>query len=341
MTLLLHSLSANYNQYLGTNNQSQFANRPVPSIVITPEARGPDQFYQGLGGADVFEVWADVARRYRLNPSYTEVGGYSMGGMGSFKLGSEFPDLFARAQPTVGFEPNTDVLASMRNLPVLMWNVSGDELVNVTDYTQTAMKLANLGYRYELDVYQPCANQLCTPTFPDHLMLAVNDQFAPAAAFLGTNQVNRNPPHVTYVVDGDRNYPSYGMLGDHAYWVSGLTLRSQSHTSSNGDPIGSFDASSGGFGVADPAASGVQGPTPGTLSGGNMGDLRYTSLAQTWGAPPSAARSDSIAVTATNIATASIDVARAGVDCNVKLNITTDGPLAVTLPGCNRVVHAD
>ena len=67
MTLQLHSLSANYNQYLSSRNQSQFAQRPKPSIVITPEARGPDQFYEGLGAADVFEVWADVARHYALN----------------------------------------------------------------------------------------------------------------------------------------------------------------------------------------------------------------------------------------------------------------------------------
>ena len=130
------------------------------------------------------------------------------------------------------------------------------------------------------------------------------------------------------------------MNGDHAYWVSGLTLRSQSNTSSNGDPIGSFDALSHGFGVGDPTASGVQGPTPGTLSGGNMGDLHYAALSQTWGATPTAARSDSIDVTATNIATGSIDVRRAGVDCNVKLNVTTDGPIAISLVGCNRVVHA-
>src|ERR1700693_4652706 len=36
MTLLLHSLSATYNQYPATRNQSEFANRPVRSIVITP-----------------------------------------------------------------------------------------------------------------------------------------------------------------------------------------------------------------------------------------------------------------------------------------------------------------
>jgi hypothetical protein len=340
MTLLLHSLSANYNQYSGTHNQSEFANRPGPSIVITPEARGPDQFYQGLGGADVFEVWAAVARLYRLNPAYTEITGYSMGGMGTFKLGSEFPDLFARAQPTVGYEPNTDVLASMRNLPVLMWNNSGDELVNASDYTQTAMKLANLGYRYELDVYQPCASTLCSALFPDHLELAVNDQFAPAASFLDTAKVDVNPAHVTYVVDGARTYSKYGMVGDHAYWVSSLTLRSQSTTSSNGDPIGSFDAVSHGFGVGDPKASGVQGPTPGTLSGGYMGDLHYAAFTQTQGATPADARADSIDVTATNIATGAVDVHRAGVDCNAKVNVTSDGPIAITLLGCGRVVHA-
>jgi hypothetical protein len=340
LTLLLHSLSANYNQYMSTHNQSQFANRPGRSIVITPEARGPDQFYQGLGGADVFEVWAAIARLYPLNPAYTDVTGYSMGGMGSFKLGSQFPDLFARAQPTVGYEPNTDVLASMRNLPVLMWNVTADELVNVSDYTQTAMKLANLGYRYELDVYQPCASSLCSALFPNHLQLAINDQFAPPAAFLGAATVDYNPAHVTYAVDGARTYSQYGMNGDHAYWVSGLTLRSQSNTSSNGDPIGSFDAVSHGFGVGAPAASGVQGPTPGTLTGGNMGDLHYAAFTQTWGATPAAARSDSIAVTATNIATGAIDVHRAGVDCNVTLGVTTDGPIEITLVGCNRVVHA-
>ena len=138
LTLLLHSLSANYNQYTGSRNQSQFANRATPSIVITPEARGPDQFYEGLGAADVFEVWADVARSYHLDPSYTEITGYSMGGIGTFKLGAQFPDLFARAQPTVGDESNNDVLASLRNVPVLMWNNSADELVDPALYGQTA-----------------------------------------------------------------------------------------------------------------------------------------------------------------------------------------------------------
>jgi len=31
-------------------------------------------------GADTFEVWADVARHYALDPDLTSVAGYSMGG---------------------------------------------------------------------------------------------------------------------------------------------------------------------------------------------------------------------------------------------------------------------
>src|SRR5437764_2349807 len=45
MTLLLHSLSTNYNQYLGSRNQSQFGDRDGGSIVITPESRVPDGCY--------------------------------------------------------------------------------------------------------------------------------------------------------------------------------------------------------------------------------------------------------------------------------------------------------
>ena len=343
LTLLLHSLSANYNQYSGSRNQSQFADRAAPSIVITPEARGPDQFYEGLGAADVFEVWADVARNYSLDPSYSDITGYSMGGIGTFKLGAQFPDLFARAQPTVGDESNNDVLASLRNVPVLMWNNTADELVNPALYGQTANKLQSLGYRYELDAYEPCpaapnASQ-CSPIFPNHLELAINDQFAPAAAFLGTTHVDFSPPHVTYVVDGERDRPSLGIVGNHAYWLSGMKLRSSSHTASNGDPDGQFDALSHGFGIADPTASGLT-PGAGMLTGGNLGTLTFASTKQTWGPAPPVPSSDSITINAVNIATASIDVTRAHVDCNVRLDITTDGPLTVTLPGCNRTVTA-
>ncbi|MEA2448800.1 MAG: hypothetical protein QOG63_732 [Thermoleophilaceae bacterium] len=333
MTLLMHSLSANYNQYIGSRNQQQFGDRGAGSIVITPESRGPDENYENYGAADVFEVWADVARRYKLDPAWTAISGYSMGGFGTFKLGSQYPDLFARAQSTVGSELNAPaVLASLRNVPVLMWNNVGDELDNDASYNATASQLDQFGYRYELDAFKPCSAAACSALFPNHLQLAVNDQYEPAAQFLGSAKVDRNPAHVTYAVNTDRSHPELGLAADHAYWLSAVKLR--------GGTAGKIDASSHGFGTSDPVAS----PTDvgvDTLHGGNLGDVQFTRRSKTWGAPPPGPVANRIDVSATNVSEATINPQRARVGCDATVNITTDGPIAITLAGCNRVVNGD
>jgi hypothetical protein len=340
LTLLLHSLSANYNQFLGSRNQSEFANRPQSAITITTESRGPDQFYQGVAGAEVFEAWADIAHRYRLDPAYSDIAGYSMGGFGTFRLGEQFPDLFARAQPTVGEESDTDLLASLRNLPILMWNNLGDELVNPAEYLPNAQRLGSLGYRYELDAFQPCEpNAGCSPLFPSHLELAVNDQFAPAASFLGTAHLDPNPPHVTYVDVPTRNRPDLGLVGDHAYWVSDIRLRNPSLNGPGGQPLGEIDAVSHGFGVGDPPSSALSAGPIGTLTGGNLGPLTFLRSGTTWGAAPKAPVANRIDITATNVASVTIDPKRAHVTCFATIGMRSDGPLSITVRGCHRVVH--
>ena len=335
MTLLLHSLSANYNQYLGTRNQSQFGERGRGSIVITPEARGPDESYENYGAADVFDVWSDVAKRYKLDPDWTVTTGYSMGAIGSFKLAAHYPDLFARVQPTVGDEGALDVLASLRNVPILMWNNHGDELVNNLGFQETADALDSLGYRYELDAFQPCAapqtDPACSAAFPNHLQLAINDWYMPAAEFLGEHEVDRNPAHVTYHVNPERNFPDLKLVGDHAYWLSRIRLREGAET-------GQIDAVSHAFGVGDPQPTDT-GRGTGTLEGGNYGTLTYTFQKRAWGDPPQTPKRNRVDITATGVASAILQVRRAGLDCAAEVNVTsTDGPAAIRLAGCNRTV---
>jgi hypothetical protein len=217
MTLLLHSLGASYNQFSRTRNQSQFANRGPGSIVITPAGRGADGWYYGHAGADTFEVWADVARRFDLDPRWTAVAGYSMGGYGTYKFATQFPDLFARAQPTVGPpglgvwvppgdpEPggaasNTNrMLASVRHIPFLIWDGTVDELVPVPGPMAQVQTFDDLGYRYVFDLF----------TTADHFALAANDQYAPAAKFLGAHRVNRNPAGTYYSLSAHEPLPRH------------------------------------------------------------------------------------------------------------------------------------
>jgi hypothetical protein len=339
LTLLLHSLSANYNQFEGSKNQSQFAARGGGSIVITPSGRGPDGWYYDHAGADTFEVWADTAAHYLLNPSFTDIGGYSMGGYGTYKLTSQFPDLFAKAQPTVGppglgiwlppGEPGPGgnrsltqrMLPSVRNVPFLIWDETTDELVPISGVLEQVNTFDALGYRYEFDQFQA----------GDHLTLAINDEFAPAAAFLGTDTVERNPAHVTYAYNPTMDFPADGTTAGHAYWLYGVTLRDSSGTA----PLGTIDVRSEGFGVEDPLASETQ-HGAGALTGGQIPAIPYTSQAKSWQPPASAPAQNALDIHASNVAQVTIDAARARVNCHAQLHVTSDGPLKVVLADCPR-----
>jgi len=323
LTLLLHSLSCNYNQYANTNYESQFANRTIPSIVFTTEGRGPDNWYTDLSEAEVFEVWSDVASRYPINENAVALAGYSMGGFATWKLGGRWPDLFGKMQPTVG--PPSDagedletMFASYRNIPIRSWHAAADELVPLDQSLPEEQTLSSLGLNFEWDLFAPA----------EHLTLALNDQFDTAASWLGSVSTNDNPPHVTYVVQPSLDSSQYDIVATHAYWLSGVTTRTASPLT------GTIDVLSHGFGLGDPPTSGTQ-PVSGTLTGGEVSPaIAYTGFKNTYGTPPAQPVADELTINATNIATVTIAPSRAKVDCNAQLNVTTDGPLAITLAGC-------
>ena len=321
LTLLLHALSANYNQYLASHNQSQLGDRGPGSLVVTPGGRGPDGFYAGVAEADTFETWADVARHYEVDPDWSTVSGYSMGGFGTYRLLARWPDLFSRGFSVVGAPGSVDdQLRSLRNTPLLLWNATADELVNLQTSENAVAADTAAGIRFEEHKFLTA----------DHLTLAANDEFTSGAAFLGTYRVDHNPAHVTYVVDPTEDSVLARSVGDHAYWVSGLRTRKA------GD--GTVDAVSGAFGQGDPAVQPVQ-TGGGVLTGGEIPAMAFVSRAQVWGPVPKATRRDALVLTLTNLRSVTIDLHRAGLTCGAVLQVKTDGPVDVTLGGCGKTLH--
>jgi dienelactone hydrolase len=326
-----------YNQFLGSRNQSQFGERGTGSIVITPAGRGVDGWTWDYASGDLFEVWADVARRFHLNPDWTSIAGYSMGGYSTYKLATEYPDLFARAQPTVGppgvgswsgqgdpsggaYTNTYQQLEALRNIPFLIYVAASDELVPYTGTQTQRARLDSLGYRYEFDTFAPA----------EHLTLAYDDQYAPAAAFLGPAKVNRNPAHVTYVINPTMDFPKVGTVANHAYWLSAMKLRNASGNA----PLGTIDVRSHGFGVGDPKPGPTQ-HSAGTLGPGTLGQLPFKRQSKAWGSVPHEPKANQLDITAKNVRTVTINAARAHVTCKAKLVIKSDGPLSVHLTGCH------
>ena len=230
LTLDLHGCTQSYNIGFGTRRQRQLGERGKGSIVLTPEARGDCYWYFGQAGADVFEAWADVARRYRLDPGLTSIVGSSMGGYGALKLAAAYPDLFARAAgvvpcPGAGIEWSgvrsvpggsarslAPLLPALRHVPVMSWQSTGDTTCRYADQAALVTRLGRLGYRYSSLTFDGV----------DHRALATASlsDAQPIADFLGSERVAPDPSRVTYVVSPALREPEHGLENDHAYWLS-------------------------------------------------------------------------------------------------------------------------
>jgi len=318
LTVFPHALSANYNQYSGSRHSEQLGERGTGSIVITGSGRGPDGFYYDAAQADIFEVWADAARHYPLDPDRVTMTGISMGGIGSFRTATHYPDLFGRIMPVVAAAGGSeDALASLRNVPVMMWTCALDELQQLPITEEIVGALHGLNYRLDSYLF----------TTWDHLTPSTNDFYAPGAEFLLDDTVDRNPAHITYVFRPGETNADYGLVADKAYWLSGLELSDAS------TGIGTIDAVSEGLGLADPEPLPVA-ESVGVLDGGNHEPAPYVRRALDWVEPATQPAADRLHITASNIARVIVHPERAGLSCGAEIVIDSDVETVVVVDGC-------
>ena len=352
VVLALHGSGGNYNTYTGTPMMTELGERGDGWIVLVPDARGPSYWYYGVSLADAFEIWSDAARHYKLSFSGAAVTGASMGGYATYKVAALFPDLFAAASPVIpcatsGNGQNAPrgtsghvkpLLPSLRHVPTMSWNGEIDPTCRYPAAVEVNDELDRLGYRYGFVT----VHEFPHSSLPD---------YRPMAAWFEAAPVTRDPAHVTYVVNAHMLDPKRGINPDHAYWVSGLKVRSV-----NADgPFGTVDVVSHGFGAGDAPALATQsangtlvcktGPCrPAALAcaPGSRCDVplepRYTNRSKSWGATVATARRNELDVKATNIAELTIDPQRAKVDCDAAVKVESDGPLVVSLAGCSKPV---
>lgn len=339
-TFIHHGTSENYNSFI--ERAARFADLAGGSIAIGTESRGPDIWEFEQAGADLFEVWADVARHYPLDSRRSTLSGISLGGYATWKNAVQFPDLWAAVNPTIGptapqaaylgppVPPSSGeqtlidpLLPSLRHVPVVYWVGQQDELVPWTGTAPTAERLGALGYRHSYRAY--VGDHLST----GGLLASYDDQ----GTYLAGRTRERNPARVTYVYSPYMDQPAYGLTSDHAYWISGIRLRDASGAA----PQGRIDAFTHGLGIGDAPVRELQ-PTVG-VSVSSLGlPIPYLGHDLSWDAPPRTPRRDELVLTTTNVAALSIDVARTGLSCTPTIVGHGNGPVSITLAGCGRTV---
>jgi hypothetical protein len=358
--------------YFHSNDRYHWGYSPSPylqwlgedrgTIVVTPLSRHQGEFYRDQAEADIWEVWNDLARHYRLDPANTVAFGTSMGGYGAYRVTTLYPDLFGKAATNIGppgayiwVPPNPPELGyvgltnqwldNVRNVPFFNMVASTDELVpdpgtraqNLGSPENGIRGFEQLGYRYRFRTYQPA----------DHIILSL--AYEPdTAEFLRGARVDLDPFHVTfrYLPFADR--PALGLVRDHAYWVSDVRLRDDAPVADVGPQAallaappktGLVDVVSQARGLADPPSTSTS--DAGVLAEHTLtGPLAWFEVGRAWGDPVPAPVRNALTVRLTGVAHVTLDAARAGLAAGqpVELDVTSDGPAVIDVAGAGGAV---
>lgn len=324
------------------------ANRAdAPTVVIAVDARGADTWAYGQGGASVFEALADARRALRLDASRTIMSGFSSGAYSANKLALQFPDVFHRAficdgldeapsfpgingiADTTDFdtvtqhEPGsklTPLLPSRRNQPVMEWaGVPNDYIPYAIPRERADAYLAG-DYDYAFVSWLGLSSE--------HVVLCANGMWNVLNRWLAEQHDPANLFHVTYVRNPAMDDPQSGLVGNKAYWLSGIETRASDPTQ-----LGTIDVVSHGFGLIDAPSAPVM-LTTSTEPGTTVPLNAYIKEQRTKPAPLPTLQLNRLDITAQNIRSVTIDRKRARVTCNADLRVTTDGPLTVRMHGC-------
>ena len=119
--------------------------RDVDYLVVCPFGRGT-MGYQGIAEQDVYDVLADVKRRYQVDEDRVYLTGASMGGGGALWLALTRPDVWAAVAPVCAdvFPGTADLAPNALNLPVRLFHGDLDPLVGVESSRQWQRRLLTL-----------------------------------------------------------------------------------------------------------------------------------------------------------------------------------------------------
>jgi predicted esterase len=174
----------------------------VDFIVACPLARGT-MGYEGIAEQDVYDVLADVKRRFPIDDDRVYLTGLSMGGGGALRLGLTRPDIWAAIAPVcAGVPEGTDELApNSLNLTVHLFQGALDPLVPAASSRHWYQLLLDAGASVEYIEYPGVRHNSWDFAYRNR---AIFDWFRKCRR-------NRFPPRVRFVT---RSYKY-----DSAYWV--------------------------------------------------------------------------------------------------------------------------
>ena len=181
--------------------------QPNDFLVVAPFGRG-DVGYLSIGEQDVLDVIDRLQASFRVDPDRIYLMGWSMGGLGTWRIGQFFADRFAAMAPFCGWT-GTEYLANLRNLPTLIVHGDADNSVPAAMDRAAAEQLKQWNYPVQYDELPGVGHDAWGAWVKETGGVRILDYF---------RQYRRNPWPAEVIVK--TNYLRYGK----SFWVRILEL---------------------------------------------------------------------------------------------------------------------
>ncbi len=266
-----------------TPDSMRHMSEALGAVVFTPLGRGTNSWYLDSSLVDVLEAWRDVRRRFRGDSERTYMGGYSMGGYMSYRLGLLMPDAFARVSLYVGppayfhwsppDPPDSTpewripgftnlIVDNALNLPYEITHGTGDEFVPISGVLAQVESFRAAGNHYRFHHHHG----------DEHYSYALSDTIGrrPAAWFAGARR-QVAPAEVRYKRYPSMDVPAFGLTFDGAYWVDGMRVRAAPAVDSFGEVWATNHARGGSARRVVPEPETISAPESGVSPGSATG----------------------------------------------------------------------
>ncbi len=176
---------------------------PEDFLIVSVFGRG-DTYYESVGEQDVLDVMDRVMARYSVDPNRVYLMGNSMGGMGTWRIGTLYPDRFAAIAPFSG-RCGTELLVNLGNVKTFVVHGGADATVPVGYDRAAVSALRSMKYDVAFEEIPDGTHSTWTEWSKLHDPNAIFDFFRSAVR-------NPSPERISAAVP-------YARYGRH-YWVT-------------------------------------------------------------------------------------------------------------------------
>ena len=142
LAVVLHGYGATWESWFTATEVREWAEREG-YYVLAPQGRG-NWFYRGKGEKDVFEAMEHAKSAIHVDEDRIYLIGHSMGGWGTWFLGSAHPDVWAGIVPMAGWAPR-ELLPNLEYLAPAVFHGDEDPAVEVFYSRQAVSALGRIG----------------------------------------------------------------------------------------------------------------------------------------------------------------------------------------------------